>query len=69
MQEGAINRRLIRTGSVVANGTALTPNNGCSDKLMSYTNKGEKGRSVLLPKPTSDLVRSLHVGIRGTCAK
>jgi hypothetical protein len=55
--------------SVVANGTALTSNKGCSDKLMSYTNKGEKGRSVLLPKPTSDLVRSLHVGIRGTCAK
>jgi chromosome segregation ATPase len=47
----------------------LSSNKGCSDKLMRYTNKGEKGRSVLLPKPTIDLVRSLHVGIRGTCAK
>ncbi len=47
----------------------LPSNKGCSDKLMRYTNKREKGRSVLLPKPTSDLVRSLHVGIRGTCAK
>ena len=47
----------------------LSSNKGCSDKLMCYTNKGEKSRSVLLPKPTIDLVRSLHVGIRGTCAK
>jgi hypothetical protein len=30
--------------SVVANGTALTSNKGCSDKLMSYTNKGGKGQ-------------------------
>ncbi len=55
--------------SVAANGNTLTSNKGCFDKLMTYTNKGEKGRSVLLPKPTSDLVRSLHVGIRGTCAE
>ncbi len=34
--------------SVVASSSALTSNKGCSDKLMSYTNKGEKGRSVLL---------------------
>ena len=34
---------------------ALTSNKDCSDKLMSYTNKGEKGRSILLPKPDSDL--------------
>ena len=54
-------------GSVVASSNALTSNKGCSDKLMSYTNKGEQGRSVLLPKPASDLVISLHVGIRGTC--
>ncbi len=49
---------VIRTVSVVASSNALTSNKGCSDKLMSYTNKGEKGWSVLLPKPTSDLVRS-----------
>jgi hypothetical protein len=36
---------------------------------MSYINKGKKGRSILLPKPASDLVRSLHVGIRGTYAE
>ena len=55
--------------SVVANGNALTSNKGCSDKLMSYTNEGEQGMSVLLPKSVSDLMRSLHVGIRGTCAE
>jgi hypothetical protein len=55
--------------SVVASSNALTSNKGCSDKLMSYTNKGENGRKVLLPKHTSDLVRSRHVGIRGTCIK
>ena len=65
-QEGAICQLVIRTVSVVE---VLSSNKGCSDKLMRYTNKGEKGRSVLLPKPTIDLVRSLHVGIRGTCAK
>ena len=68
-QKGAINRRLIRTVSAVASGNALTSNKGCSDKLMSYTNDGEKGMSILLPKSASDLVRSLHVGIRGTCAE
>ncbi len=34
--------------SVVASSNALTSNKGCSDKLMSYTNKGEKGRSIVL---------------------
>jgi hypothetical protein len=55
--------------SAVASGNALTSNKGCSDKLMSYTNDGEKGMSILLPKSASDLVTSLHVGIRGTCAE
>jgi hypothetical protein len=42
-QKGAINQRLIRTVSAVVNGNTLTSNKGCSDKLMSYTNEGEKG--------------------------
>jgi hypothetical protein len=34
---------------------------------MSYTNQqGEKVMLVVLPKPSSELVSSLHIGIRGT---
>ena len=35
----------------------------------NYTNEMEKGLRMLRPKPASNLVRSLHVGIRGTCPK
>jgi hypothetical protein len=34
---------------------------------MSYTNQGgKKGMIVVLPKPSSELVSPLHVGIHGT---
>jgi hypothetical protein len=34
---------------------------------MIYTNQqGKKGMLVVLPKPSSELVSSLHVEIRGT---
>ena len=61
--------RIDQCVSVIVDGNALTSNKGCSYKLMSYINEREKGRSILLPKPASDLVRSRHVGIHGTCAE